>query len=377
MARYFIYMDSLIAFLKIKSEAVNLASTCTKKMYWATEALKKKDTNGVKKYWEETRVATAPLLAADKYHQIPEVIKYLSDYNQLASTIENTIRSLQISDEIKSQTTTFNSKANWLKGSLDKKDVKNASKYAQELRQVFTPFVEKYGSEEEAQKILTDVNAILERFDKEAGGISVGNFFSGQTSIIHIFFLDDEVKELVAKLDSKAYWVTNSLGKNDPAQAMKYADEVRVMFQPMLDKYASVPSAQACITKIQEVLNRVDIEAGPMILEGERAADATKLDSQSYWVTNCLDKKDPDGAVKYAEELRKNFTPYLEKYGNLPTAKASIEKMQGILDRVDKEVVPLIEGKAMKTWSFFNYFRKGNSRRNQFYYLQITLGNRK
>ena len=38
------------------------------------------------------------------------------------------------------------------------------------------------------------------------------------------------------------------------------------------------------------------------------------------------------------------FADYLTKYGDLDTAKASIDKYQALLNRVDTEVAPLLLG---------------------------------
>ena len=264
MARYFNCTDSLIHYFKLKSEGENLAQTCSRKMYWANDALKKKDATQLKRYWDETHAATAPLLAADKYHQFPEVTKYLQEYNQLADVVEKSIRQFQVSDEIKSKSSSLTSKAYWVKSSLDKKDANNSSRYGEELRTMFTPFVAAYGSEEEAQKIIEEMTSLLDRVDKEVGGIALGKTQNVVTQT-HIF-LESEAKDLISRLDSKSYWVVQSLDRKDVDGAVRYANELREMFQPMLNKYSSLEVAKACITKMQGILNRVDKEVAPMKL---------------------------------------------------------------------------------------------------------------
>ena len=156
----------------------------------------------------------------------------------------------------------------------------------------------------------------------------------------------------MSSLKSKAHWVKSSLERKSPEDAMKYANDLKEMFTPFVSKYSSLSKAKDTIGEIQEILNRVDTEVAPMVLEREIESAISSLKSKAHWVKSGLDNKDPHSTMKHSDELREKYTPFVEKYSNQTSAKSFIEEINKLLERVDNEVTPMIAGLTFVDFAF-------------------------
>ena len=150
-----------------------------------------------------------------------------------------------------------------------------------------------------------------------------------------------------------AYWVKQKLDSKDPNAAQKYKDELNVVWLPFVEKYGGEALAEKCLKETQELLERYDREVGPLLLGKEIAAKVQEVNNKSHWVTVMLDRKDPNGAQKYREELNVVWLPFVEKYGNESAAEKCLKETQAILDRFDKEVAPMILGNYIRFLFFY------------------------
>ena len=115
---------------------------------------------------------------------------------------------------------------------------------------------------------------------------------------------------------------------------MRYAEELRVVYEPFIAKFSSVETVKEIIEDARNVLERIDKEVAPMALEINAEEENQKVKNKAYWVTQGLTKKDPRATMKAAQELQEVFGPYLAKYSTLESQKETIAEVSQILERV-------------------------------------------
>ena len=108
---------------------------------------------------------------------------------------------------------------------------------------------DKYNEFEKVSKYLTDYRNFEAEVDKNVGSMQSA----------------DEVKGLVTPINSKTYWLKNSLDSKDAKSASRYAKELRELFDPFVQKFSNHPDAKKVIEESSALLQRFDKEVGAIV----------------------------------------------------------------------------------------------------------------
>lgn len=327
-------LDAAIKAIEFENEVADAQKKVEGVLYWAENGMKEKNASKVQKYHGESKTALENFVAKYKAPSteafIEKIQQSLSKYETVTNNSSTHYFSLLATNcwKMKSRNKRDKLKASFI-GSKTRsnkrrhpvlcstsKKVFNLSQWHQLVKPLFDSFVSQFGSHPAAQECITKTKPVLDKAEEEAGEM----------------FVEDEIAKQKGTIESKLYWLENSIKQKKADSIIKYANEVREVYEPFVAKYSSRPSAQPVIQKVKPVLDSAGDIAGDQMVEDEIAKQKSAIESKLYWLDNAIKQKKAESIIKYGNELREVFEPFCVKYGNRPSAQDVMKKVQPVLD---------------------------------------------
>lgn len=295
-----------------EKEVEKLSSELKNIVYWFNHYLDKKDDEKAVEHQEKVEV---PLAALKKYSNTHAKAKEMCDAAEAAlKRLETEIGGIIIEKQVKSLTPAAESAIYWLEQALEKQDVGRVQTYVEQVEQKSAPLRKFTTDNQFAAQVIAKADMLLAKVKSELGNMIIGQ----------------EVNAFKGQIQSNMNTLENALNTKDVQKVVTYREKVIEQFAPFKAKYAQEPLANAMISHINTLVQRCEIELGPIIAQQKLAQVEKNLQSIYKLIENDMATQNTISLLSNILKLNQHTYPLRIEYANYAGA---------ILAKVDEQNV--------------------------------------